>query len=783
MEGAPSTSATQAAHSVCLRDQVSRNTGTPQRNAGALSDPGPTAILEKTLEFFRICDIEDKGFITRRDMQRLHGSLSLSADELENVFDTLDTDANGYLTLEEFSSGFSHFLFGRRISVAEAGEVEGEACVAPGSLEVLYQRQWEARLVRGEDDEERHFCMLMESLGASSIFEDPAQVRSLWAQLRRDEPHLLSNFEEFLARVTFQINEANQEKNEMESALKRKSATHDDEIQRLYEEMEQQIKSEKDRILLQDSERFLSRSQDLEQQLNHKEQELEQLFHKHRRLELQCQDLESKQLESRVENVKLKQTNEELQRELRHTCQELSLAQESLSRLQEEASHLHQDRELELYRVTEGMQRERASLLKQLDLLREMNKLLRDERDVCYSKSKDSLRKSRKHRPGWLGLHHDERQQSLKSDDEDDLALLSAMKSLGGVNGQGPGLSAEALGSKAGPGRGQLQRIISIEEDHLPHLLQQHYQAQLQQWGEEEQEEQEEEGEECSDLEMSDIYPCPLTSTAPETLQDSPPTEQRAHPSPGKADTPHDDTDTPLTETDTPHTDTDTPLTDTDTPSSPRGQPVGKETIRQVEGVASTPDRLFKIVLVGNSSVGKTSLLRRFCDDCFYPGTSATVGIDYSVKTLIVENSKVALQMWDTAGQERYRSITKQFFRKADGVVVMYDITSVHTFTAVRQWLTSIQEGAGETIPIMLLGNKTDKENAREVQERLGDKLAKDSQLIFYECSALSGHNVMESMVHLARILKAQEDREKEKTVQLLQESPSNTKRSCCSRL
>ncbi|XP_061107831.1 EF-hand calcium-binding domain-containing protein 4B isoform X1 [Conger conger] len=749
-------------------------------------------MLEKTQEFFGVCDVEDKGFITRRDMQRLHGSLPLSADELENVFDTLDTDANGYLTLEEFSSGFSHFLFGR--SISQLGEAEEEVDRTQGSLEVLYQRQWEARLVRGEDEEERHFCMLMESLGASCIFEEPnpnltspapphpapspAQVRSLWAQLRRDEPHLLSNFEEFLARVTYQINEANQEKKEMESALKRKAATHDDEIQRLYEEMEQQIKTEKDRILLQDSERFLSRSQDLEQQLNHKEQELEQLFHKHRRLEQQCQDLQSRQQESRVENVKLKQTNEDLQQELRHTCQELIHAQDTLSHLQEESSRLHQDREMELYRVTEGMQRERASLLKQLDLLREMNKLLRDERDVCYSKSKDSLRKARKHRPGWItGLNHGDRQQSLKSDDEDDeLALLHGMKSLGAVNGQGSGLGTEAPFSRAAAGRAQLQRIISIEEDHLPHLLQNHYQAQLQQWGEEEEEEEEkeevEQEEVHTDLEMSDN-----SSTQPE----SPTAEHRVLPSPADQDPPPGDTDTPTTDTDTPLTDTDTPLTETDTPSSPRGQPVGKETVRQEEGVASTPDRLFKIVLVGNSSVGKTSLLRRFCDDCFYPGTSATVGIDYSVKTLIVENNKVALQMWDTAGQERYRSITKQFFRKADGVVVMYDITSVQTFTAVRQWLTSIQEGAGEFIPIMLLGNKTDKENERQVQSRLGEKLAKDCELIFYECSALSGHNVTESMVHLARILKAQEDREKEKTVQLLQDSPDNTRRSCCS--
>ncbi|CAF98852.1 unnamed protein product, partial [Tetraodon nigroviridis] len=146
------------------------------------------------------------------------------------------------------------------------------------------------------------------------------------------------------------------------------------------------------------------------------------------------------------------------------------------------------------------------------------------------------------------------------------------------------------------------------------------------------------------------------------------------------------------------------------------------------------PDCLFKVVLVGNSSVGKTSLLRRFCDDSFQPGISATVGvynkafshagIDYSVKTITVDSSQVALQLWDTAGQERYRSITKQFFRKADGVVVMYDITAEQSFAAVRQWLASIKESAEDDIPIMLLGNKTDQQLERQVQQKTGQRLA-----------------------------------------------------------
>ncbi|XP_056273681.1 EF-hand calcium-binding domain-containing protein 4B isoform X1 [Pseudoliparis swirei] len=682
-------------------------------------DVGQNTIVEKTHQFFQMCDIESKGFITQSDMQRLTAELPLSAEELENVFNTLDSDGNGYLTLDEFSSGFSEFLFGRKISGAEGtGEKNPEE-------EIQYQTQWEESMARGdEDEEEKHFNMLMESLGANSVFEDRAEVRSLWAQLSRDEPHLLSNFEDFLARVTSQIIEANKEKREMESALQRKAATHDHEIQRLYEEMEQQIKSEKDRIALQDHERFLSRSQDLELQLCGKEAELQQLVHKQKRLELQCQELHSEQHVTKVENVKLKHKNDELARELDHTGQELSLAQDHLNDLQEESTRLHEEKEMEIYRLTEGLQRERAGLVKQLELLREMNKHLRDEKDICFQNPNNST-KTPSLRPSINVVKHTQ-SNIFRSEDEEELIRSSARHTL--TNGA-------CQSSCTASNRGHLQRIISIEEDHLPHLLLNDCRPRtpLQECSEEE-EASDDEGH--TDLAMRDIYPCASSASQDDAL-------------------------------------------DRETPSSPRGQPVGKETSLYEEAGPSPPDRLFKIVLVGNSSVGKTSLLRRFCDGCFHPGSSATVGIDYSVKTIAVDNSQVALQLWDTAGQERYRSITKQFFRKADGVVVMYDITTVQSFTAVRQWLTSVKEAAGDDIPTLLLGNKLDKEAERQVEKGVGERLAKDYQMTFYECSACSGHNVMESMIHLARILKEQEDREKEKTVQLLG-GPSERKRSCC---
>ncbi|RVE56740.1 hypothetical protein OJAV_G00223930 [Oryzias javanicus] len=753
------------------------------------SDSGIAALLSKTKEFFQTCDVEGKGFLTRSDMRRLHREVPLSAEELEDVFDSLDMDHAGYLTLEAFSSRFSQFLHGRRISVTDDQHYASGPVLK--AKEALYQSQWEAKLSGDEDEEERHFCMLLESLGAINIFEDPDEVRSLWTQFRRDEPHLLSNFEEFLARVTQQIKEAYQEKKEMESALQRKAATHDSEIRHLYEEMEAQIKTEKERLLLMDSERLQLRSQDLEHQLLSKERELEYLFQKQKGLELQCNELDSEKHESHVENLKLKMTNDELSRALECTSQELALAQEQLGMLQEQARRLKQEKEMEMYRVTEGLQREKQSLMRQLDLLREMNKHLKDERDMFCEVPRTSVAKKQKE--DLVEMFDDSSKLEQSEDDKDDAsnftvtdATLSSQQRLAWrtnlANGevspvQSPHdgklrsrkepnkmtnkLLRNASTQRAEPARAgaddevlealpdgwPLRRVISIEEDHLPHLLlQDGPQPLLRHLSEEEDEKAQTE----SPVAMATNAPLvQLSRHAGKPAEDA--SVKKSSFARGKK-----------------------------TPVSPRQQPVGKESQQMTkERTLFAPDRLFKVVLVGNSCVGKTSLLRSFCEGRFHPSSTTTVGIDYSVKTLTLDSMQIAMQLWDTAGQERYRSITKQFFRKADGVVVMYDVTVEESFKAVRPWLINVQEAAGEGIPILLLGNKMDMEQEREVTLKAAERLAFENKVMFYEVSAYTGKNVTESLTHLARVLMEQEDRVRDTTVTLSAAQPIK-KKTCC---
>nr|XP_056707944.1 EF-hand calcium-binding domain-containing protein 4B-like [Euleptes europaea] len=189
-----------------------------------------------------------------------------------------------------------------------------------------------------------------------------------------------------------------------------------------------------------------------------------------------------------------------------------------------------------------------------------------------------------------------------------------------------------------------------------------------------------------------------------------------------------------------------------DTCLYPRGQPIGNETVTH-ETIGLSPDRVFKVVLLGNSGVGKSSFIHRFCYNRFMAKINATVGIDYQVKSLMVDNTQVLLQLWDTAGQERFQSVTKQYFRRVDGILVMYDITAECSFVAVRNWMTCVQDRIEDGAVVFLLGNKMDASDKKppNVSRTEGERLAKEYQAVFYECSAMTGYNILEPMLHMAR--------------------------------
>ncbi|KAJ1373396.1 hypothetical protein KIN20_035778, partial [Parelaphostrongylus tenuis] len=195
-----------------------------------------------------------------------------------------------------------------------------------------------------------------------------------------------------------------------------------------------------------------------------------------------------------------------------------------------------------------------------------------------------------------------------------------------------------------------------------------------------------------------------------------------------------------------------------------------------------TPDRIFKVVFVGDSAVGKTCFLHRFCYNRFKPLFNATIGVDFTVKTISVGDRVVALQLWDTAGQERFRSITKQYFRKADGVLLLFDVTSEQSFLNVRNWIESVRLGVDESTIMALVGNKVDlfgNDSTRNAVFRAGKKLAEEFNMPFYETSAYTGYGIDHCMRSIAERLQKREEEQLHDALKLEME-PTTKKRSWC---
>ncbi|XP_017334925.2 uncharacterized protein rab44 [Ictalurus punctatus] len=196
------------------------------------------------------------------------------------------------------------------------------------------------------------------------------------------------------------------------------------------------------------------------------------------------------------------------------------------------------------------------------------------------------------------------------------------------------------------------------------------------------------------------------------------------------------------------------------------------------EQIPDFGEAVYNVVMVGNSSVGKTSFIKRLQTGQFTQDYSSTIGVDTFVEIVRFGSRTVKLYVWDTAGQERYHSITKQVFHKAQGLLLMYDITSSQSFHAVRAWISQVQEKANPDVILMLLANKNDCAN-REVQPQEGEDLSKEYNIHFMECSAATGENVSKSLKTLAWLLVKQRVR-KEEEYTTLQAKPQNKKSGCC---
>lgn len=165
-------------------------------------------------------------------------------------------------------------------------------------------------------------------------------------------------------------------------------------------------------------------------------------------------------------------------------------------------------------------------------------------------------------------------------------------------------------------------------------------------------------------------------------------------------------------------------------------------------------DYLFKLLLIGNSGVGKSCLLLRFSDDTYTNDYISTIGVDFKIKTVELDGKTVKLQIWDTAGQERFRTITSSYYRGSHGIIIVYDVTDQDSFDGVKMWLQEIDRYATSTVLKLLVGNKCDLNDKRVVDFDVAKEFAEANQMPFLETSALDSTNVEKAFLTMAGQIK-----------------------------
>ncbi|CAM9659804.1 unnamed protein product [Ectocarpus sp. 6 AP-2014] len=197
-------------------------------------------------------------------------------------------------------------------------------------------------------------------------------------------------------------------------------------------------------------------------------------------------------------------------------------------------------------------------------------------------------------------------------------------------------------------------------------------------------------------------------------------------------------------------------------------------------------DMQIKLLMIGDSGVGKTCLLLRYANDSFSQTFITTIGIDFKIKNIDLDSKRIKLQIWDTAGQERFRTITTSYFRGAQGILLVYDVTDKKSFNSIRNWVAQIQQHADVAVNKILIGNKCDMDEDREVSREEGAQLAAEYGIQFFETSAKNDINVEKGFITIAREVKDRLMADGPNTGSrgsnsvTLNTSPSKKKTSCC---
>lgn len=642
---------------------------------GMLSDLPPEAVeelkellKEKAADLFSICDQEDKGFVTKRDMQRMKDEMGLAPDQLEAVFDQLDVDKNGFLTLEEFTSGFGQYLG------IECQQVTSHGSNGPGVDELVVEPPVAESVA--ELDEEDEFNLMLSELGILGLVDDDTALREMWLNLKREnDPDRLSNFEEFLSKLSKDLHRKNTEQEQFETVIKNRSILQEEHLQKLYEEMEQQIGAERQRIQAEEEAKERKLREELESTIRLKDQQMNEVMERMRTLSDQLDEAKKSVPGMVQENQSLAKERDKLQQELERQRILQKELHNTMEQLRNQTQAERKERAKAALKVSENIAMEREVLVNELDFMKALNAKMLDERDLekavmekrSHSSAKElcsldmelergpqsltSVASSGKLRSSavqnfrdiaansefecdedYFERNNDENQRLSKSkkasiqahikryhshpsSHDEQIENVSLFEELNGTCGAGLSLDDSddptSVDGSIGKGRNKKTRKRSSmrsrpgDTNVLIYNIHQRQQDQLR-----------------AQQQDSMIY----NSTGPASATE--------------------DSDMTSSSMGLSFTNFVPPLSQLD-----RGDH-GSLTSLQV------PERVFKVICIGDSCVGKSSLITRFCTGKFQAGIKSTIGVDFHTRSLMVEGQSICLQVWDTAGRKEHLPYT-----------------------------------------------------------------------------------------------------------------------------
>ena len=194
-------------------------------------------------------------------------------------------------------------------------------------------------------------------------------------------------------------------------------------------------------------------------------------------------------------------------------------------------------------------------------------------------------------------------------------------------------------------------------------------------------------------------------------------------------------------------------------------------------------DFIFKVLIIGDSSVGKSNILLRFSDNIFHDTFLPTIGVDFKIRNVTFNAKNIKLNIWDTAGQERFKTITSAYYKGSHGVILVYDVTDRETFNNITNWIGETRKHAGSNIVKVLVGNKCDLNDARKVTTKEGQDFADREKMLFFETSAKSKINIEETFMGLTKLMYEQlpeSERQQASEVRNLNAPRKEASGGCC---